>query len=53
MKEKDVILIWRVALISVGVGAIVFGLEGSDDSITAVGRWLNSKRSAIRGLLPW
>lgn len=52
MQEKDLLLIWRVALISVGVGAIVFGLEGSDDSITAFGRWLNSKRSAIRGLLP-
>ena len=53
MKEKDKLILGRVALISVGVGAIVFGLECSDDSITAFGRWLNSKRSAIRGLLPW
>ena len=53
MEDKDLLLIGRVALISVGVGAIVFGLEGSDDSFTAFGRWLYSKRSAIRGLLPW
>ena len=53
MQEKDKLILGRVALISVGVGAIVFGLECSDDSIVAFGRWLNSKRSAIRGLLPW